>query len=261
MSDTATRKHHIDWRVKLRYRTDEVLSRGTLGILLWLGAIFLAVVVAAALVITILGKAFADDQKGFIEAAWGSLMRTLDAGTMSGDSGWGLRGAALFVTVAGIFLASALIGIIATGLDQKIGELQKGRSFVVERGHTAILGWSPRLHTIISELTIANENHPGLAIVVLADRDKMEMEDEIRDRVRDLRGSKLVCRTGDPASLGDLGLVNAMGARSIIVLGDADDESGEPMEEFDIDFTPVMVKIGGDADEPEAPAERNRNDR
>ncbi|HEY0854342.1 MAG TPA: chemotaxis protein CheA [Devosia sp.] len=37
--------------------------------------------------------------------------------------------------------------------------------------------------------------------------------------------------------------------------GDADDESGEPMEEFDIDFTPVMVKIGGDADEPEAPAE------
>ena len=37
--------------------------------------------------------------------------------------------------------------------------------------------------------------------------------------------------------------------------GETDDESGEPMEEFDIDFTPVMVKIGGDADEPEAPAE------
>lgn len=36
--------------------------------------------------------------------------------------------------------------------------------------------------------------------------------------------------------------------------GDADDESGEPMEEFDIDFTPVMVKIGDDDAEPEAPA-------
>jgi two-component system chemotaxis sensor kinase CheA len=33
-----------------------------------------------------------------------------------------------------------------------------------------------------------------------------------------------------------------------------DDESGEPIEEFDIDFIPVMVKIGDDADEPAAPA-------
>uniref|UniRef100_UPI002FC6F15F chemotaxis protein CheA n=1 Tax=Sphingomonas sp. TaxID=28214 RepID=UPI002FC6F15F len=36
--------------------------------------------------------------------------------------------------------------------------------------------------------------------------------------------------------------------------GETDDESGEPMEEFDLDFTPVMVRIGDDADEPEAPA-------
>lgn len=205
---------------KLRYRTDEVLARGTLGIMLWLGAIFMLVVVAAALVITILGKAFSDDQRGFVEASWGSLMRTLDAGTMSGDSGWGLRLAALFVTVAGIFLASALIGIIATGLDQKIADLRKGRSFVVEEGHTAILGWSPRLYTIVSELTVANENHPGLAVVVLADRDKSEMEDEIRDRVPDLRGSKLVCRTGDPANPHDLGIVNIESARAVVVLGE-----------------------------------------
>jgi hypothetical protein len=217
---TDDRDTTIDWRVKLRYRTDEVLARGTLGVLIWLGAIFLAVVVATALVVTVLGKAFADEQEGFIEAAWASLMRTLDAGTMSGDNGWGLRFAALFVTVAGIFLASALIGIIATGLDQKIAELQKGRSFVVEKGHTAILGWSPRLFTIVSELSIANENHPGLAIVVLADRDKSEMEDEIRERVPDLRGSKLVCRTGDPASTFDLGLVNIEAARAVVVLGE-----------------------------------------
>jgi voltage-gated potassium channel Kch len=204
----------------MRYRSDEVLARGTVGVLLWLGAIFLAVVLATALVVTILDQAFSEDQEGFIEAAWGSLMRTLDAGTMSGDNGWGLRIAALFVTVAGIFLASALIGIIATGLDQKIAELQKGRSFVVEEEHTAILGWSPRLFTIVSELTIANENHPGLAVVVLADRDKMEMEDAIRDRVTDLRGSKLVCRTGDPANPHDLGIVNVESARSVVVLGE-----------------------------------------
>jgi two-component system chemotaxis sensor kinase CheA len=35
--------------------------------------------------------------------------------------------------------------------------------------------------------------------------------------------------------------------------GENDDESGEPMEEFDIEFTPVMVRIGNDADDEPAP--------
>ncbi|RYE88598.1 MAG: chemotaxis protein CheA [Hyphomicrobiales bacterium] len=34
--------------------------------------------------------------------------------------------------------------------------------------------------------------------------------------------------------------------------GETGDESGEPMDEFDIDFTPVMVRIGDDADESAA---------
>jgi hypothetical protein len=139
---------------------------------------------------------------------------------MGGDTGWPARIVALLVTLAGIFLASALIGIIATGLDNKIDELRKGRSFVVEHGHTAILGWSPRIFTVIAELTIANENHPGLAIVVLADREKTEMEDEIRTRVPDLRKSKLVVRSGDPSTPNDLGMVNIDEARSVVILGD-----------------------------------------
>jgi len=42
--------------------------------------------------------------------------------------------------------------------------------------------------------------------------------------------------------------------------GDADEESGEPMEEFDLDFTPVMVRIGGDADEAAAPVVEDASD-
>ena len=36
------------------------------------------------------------------------------------------------ITVGGLFVVSALIGVIATGLDSKIQELRKGRSFVIE---------------------------------------------------------------------------------------------------------------------------------
>ena len=234
-TSTAARSHgsaagrKVTTKDKLRYRSDEVLSRGTLGIILWLAAMTLTIVVIAAVVLSLTPDARYNEgvDDSVLESAWQSLLRVIDAGTMGGDTGWPARVVALLVTVAGIFLASALIGIIATGLDAKIAELQKGRSFVVEHGHTAILGWSPRIFTVISEVTVANENHPGLAIVVLAARDKSEMEDEIRTRVPDLRKSKLVVRSGDPATSNDLGIVNIDEARSVVVLGDDDGGDAE----------------------------------
>ena len=68
-----------------------------------------------------------------------------------------------------------------------VPEVIEGTYTVVERGHTAILGWSPRIFTIVSEITVANENHPGLAIVVLADRAQDELEDELRKGIAGLR--------------------------------------------------------------------------
>jgi hypothetical protein len=46
----------------------------------------------------------------------------------------------------GILVFSTLIGVIFTGIDNKLTELRKGRSFVVERGHTIIFGWSLPSH-------------------------------------------------------------------------------------------------------------------
>jgi len=59
----------------------------------------------AGLVLTITHFA-QDDGKplDFIEAFWESLMRTLDSGTMGGDTGWGFRIVMLFVTLTGIFV-------------------------------------------------------------------------------------------------------------------------------------------------------------
>ena len=79
-------------------------------------------------------------------------MRTLDSGTMGGDAGWGFRLVMLLVTLGGIFVVSALIGVLSTGLEGKLDELRKGRSRVLEKDHTIILNWSPSIFDIISEL-------------------------------------------------------------------------------------------------------------
>jgi hypothetical protein len=151
-------------------------------------------------------------------------MRTLDAGTMGGDTGWPFRIVMLLVTLGGIFIVSALIGVLSAGVDSKLDELRKGRSKVLETDHTIILNWSPSIFDIISELVIANASRKRPRIVIMANKDKVEMEDEIASKIENLRNTRIICRSGDPTDLYDLSIVNPDQSRSIVILSpEADD--------------------------------------
>ena len=204
---------------KLRYWFDRTMSAGTGALIGWLGIISLIIIVAFGAFIAISGLAQEDGQSlGFAEATWEALMRTLDAGTMGGDTGWLFRIVMLLVTLAGIFVVSTLIGVLSSGIESKLDELRKGRSLVLEHDHTIILNWSPSIFDVISELVIANESRKNPRIVVMANRDKVEMEDEIAAKIADLKNTRIICRSGDPADLYDLAIVNPNESRSIIVL-------------------------------------------
>jgi ion channel POLLUX/CASTOR len=216
---------------RLRYRLDSAFSRGNTVVILWLAVVVGAVILAAAVVVTILDVSYGNSSgKGLLEDGWQSLLRVLDTGTIANDSGWPTRVVALVITLAGILIASSLIGLVATGIDRKINDLRKGRSRVIEEHHTLILGWSPRLFGVIRQLVIAGDVGARGCIVVLADRDKVDMEDEIRARVGDTHKTRVRCRTGDPASPADLELVNAFAAKSIVVLGGGDDGDAEAVK-------------------------------
>jgi voltage-gated potassium channel Kch len=238
---------------RFRYRMDNAFSRGPMAIIVWLASMTVAIVVVAALFLAAFRVRINDKNVGFIEGFWQSMLRVIDPGTMGGDNGWGLRVTALLVTISGIFLASALIGIIASAIDTKVQDLRRGRSFVVEHAHTLILGWSPRIFTVISELCVANENQSDACIVVMADVEKTEMEEQLRTRVGTKTGTRIVCRTGEPASLHDLGIVNAARARAIVVLGAVDEPGGDAemvkavlatLVTSDQADVPIVVEIG-----------------
>lgn len=215
----------IGFKDRLKYQLDNLFSRGTGAMIAALGILSLVIILISSFVLTI--TKFTQEEGtplSFIEAFWESMMRTFDAGTMGGDTGWGYRLVMLFVTVGGIFVISTLIGILTSGVEGKLEELRKGRSRVLESNHTVILGWSEAIFTIISELVVANENRTRPSIVILGDRDKVEMEDAIRGKVEDTKNTKIVCRTGSPIDLADLNLVNLNDARSIIVLSPEDDD-------------------------------------
>ncbi|NLP04824.1 potassium transporter TrkA [Candidatus Fermentibacteria bacterium] len=207
----------ITFGKRLRYSFDNLTSRGPAAMI---GMLFvLAVFLISLISVFVIATGVDPEGRGFIEVAWSGLMRTLDAGTMGGDTGpVPFLLAMLAVTIGGIFVVGTLIGIITTGIDSKLEQLRKGKSFVAEENHTVILGWSPQIFTVVSEIVTANENRKHACIAVLAEKDKVEMEDEIRAHVPDTKTTRVVCRTGCPIDLGDLEIINHHGARAIVVL-------------------------------------------
>lgn len=213
------------WRQRARYLFDNSMSRGTPALIAWLSALTLLLIAVFA-VLTV-GLGLRDGQEGsFGDELFNALLHALDPGTVAGDAGspWRYVLTMLALTVGGLFIVSALIGVIAAGIDARIAELQRGRSLVLERDHTVILGWSESIFTILNELAIANESRRRPVVVVLADRDKVEMEEEIRAKVPDTRGTRIVCRSGSPMDVDDLAVSSHRSARSVILLAPAGSE-------------------------------------
>jgi voltage-gated potassium channel Kch len=212
---------------RLRYGFDAALSRGPSVVITWLGLLTLAVIVVTASILTVFQMTGVggdrDKSLSFPEAMWESLTRVLDAGTFVGEVGWPTRLVGLFVTICGVFIAGSLIGLIASAVDQRITELRKGRSRVIDSGHTLILGWSSRVPAIVSELVIANESRKDAAVVILADVEKTEMEETLRQLVPQSKTTRMVCRSGVPWTAANLEMVNFDRARSIVIVGGGQD--------------------------------------
>ena len=234
-----TRIHRAGPRERLSYRFDRFMERGTIALIAGLFAVSLLIILGVVLFMVIVGG---DEGNDPLQLAWMATMRTLDAGTMGGDEGSaGFLFGMLAVTLGGIFVISTLIGILSNGLQGKLADLRKGRSRVLERDHVLILGWSQQIFAVISELIEAGAGRRLTAIVVLADRDRVEMESAIREQVTLPRRVRVVCRSGRSTSLTDLRIANPDEARAIVVL---QPEGDDP----DVDVLKTILALTGRPD-------------
>lgn len=206
-----------NWQARVRYRFDNVFAKGTGALIALLAAASLVIIFVVALIVKVFN--LAPDDIPLPKLIWMGLMRTLDSGTMGGDEGgWPFLFAMLTVTIGGIFVVSTLIGVLSAGIEERLDALRRGRSRVVESGHTVILGWSPAIITLVSELVEANASQRDACIVIMGDKDTVEMQAAIADKIDDLRTTRVVCRNGNAIEATDLQLVSLQTAKSIIVL-------------------------------------------
>lgn len=221
-------KKDASFKEKAKYKFDNFVSRGTVALISWLGILSLVVIFIFALLLLMFGiKPNNHEDFGLLDSIWANLNLVLDPGVLSNtDANWLLRVYFLLVTIVGVVVLSTLIGLVSNGILTKLEELRKGRSFVIEEEHTIILGWSSKIFTIISELILANENLKEGVIVILANKDKVEMEDEIRLKVGDTANTRVICRTGNPIDVDDIYIANPFDSKSIIIL-DKDNENSD----------------------------------
>ena len=205
---------------RLRYAFDNLMSKGTIAMIGWLALITLLVTLAVSAIVWLTRIA---SEPSFPDQFWAYLTLALDTDAWT-DQGWSFRLAGLTIAFTGIFVTSILVGLLATGIANKIEDLRKGRSKVIERGHTVILGWSEQVFPIISELLVANENQPKSCIVILGAKGKVEMEEEIKDKVGDSGRTRIVSRRGNPMEMTDLGIVSLHTAKSMIILAPYSDD-------------------------------------
>src|SRR3954470_14042608 len=151
------RQRRAGWGERLRYSFDNFMARGTTALIIGLAIASVLVIVGAAAFLAVIG-----DQSGadLFRETWQAFLHTIDAGYIENDQGSLASGAThLLVTLGGIFVVALLIGIIGNGLQQKLTDLRKGRSRVIENGHVVILGWNQQIFAVVAELVEANANH------------------------------------------------------------------------------------------------------
>ena len=212
---------------KIKYKINNIFTSGNLGLLAGL-AIITGVLI---LIITVfcyqlsLVPLSPSEQQPFFKTFWMIFMCVFDPGGVesAADGGWLLIVTSIVSAIAGLILIGALVAILDEALTKKIESLKKGKSLIVESDHIIILGWSKQIFNILIELSESNQNcRKKLIVVILADKDKSEMDDLISENI-DKKNLKILCRTGESINQKDLEMVSLNTAKSIIICGDEGD--------------------------------------
>ncbi len=215
-------KNRAPLGARFKYRFDNFMAAGPKSIFTALIIMFIAAFVLVALLRTgldifVLKPGETDT---ILKDVWTSFLQITDPGAVSedGESHAAMKVIGILTMFMGLVFFSGVIAFITTELDKKVEELKRGRSVVIEKDHVVILGWGEMVFDIIRELIIANESEKKAAVVVLSELPKEEMDDAVKERIKDPKTTRIITRTGTMSSLESLERVSITESKSVIIL-------------------------------------------
>ncbi|XP_077248803.1 ion channel protein isoform X2 [Tasmannia lanceolata] len=218
-SKRKNNEEEVPLKKRIAYRVDVFFS-------VYPYAKLLALLFATILLICFGGLALFSVSDGSLsEALWLSWTFVADSGNHADRVDTGPRIVSVSISSGGMLIFAMMLGLVSDAISEKVDSWRKGKSEVIESNHILILGWSDKLGSLLKQLAIANKSLGGGVVVVLAERDKEEMEMDIAKLEFDFMGTSVICRSGSPLILADLKKVSVSKARAIIVL--AADENAD----------------------------------
>ena len=199
---------------RISYWFDNRMSGGSAGLIRLLAIVSLAIILVIAVVIFLCGL---NEEGGFLAAFWDSFSTVINAWMPSfEDGGLGYLILMSAAAIVGLFITSVLIGIVSSAIEEKINDLKRGTSEVIEEGHVVVLGFYPGEYTLLQQLVLAAAGRPD-CVVVVDDMEQEEMQQYIRENVEAPKNFRIICRTADifdPKALERCAVANC---RSVII--------------------------------------------
>lgn len=213
-------RNHIPTLEMIEYRVEHYFSTSK-----WAKVALLLTFTFILISIGAVALAFCGDDS-ISGAVWLAWTFVADPGTHAdAPEGFLVRFVSFCITVGGMLVFALMIGIISDYIGNKIDELKKGSSRVIESNHTVMLGWTDKSIAIIQQIALANDSEGGGTIVVLADAPKEDLEAKLalamsqeRGSALELMGTNIVFRSGNPLEESELQRVSVLTARSVIAL-------------------------------------------
>lgn len=211
------KKNYLD---VIKYKFDESMSKGMNGIILLLTVLTVFVVG----IFTVLTLIFVRDAEGVGTISWNYLSTIINGWMPEAEENpdFVLVFSGI-VAIIGLLFTSILVGLFASAIENKVTELRKGHSHVVETGHFVVMGYVTRTTRIIQEL-IDSAGKNKLSIVVATAMESDELKDNISENIEIPSNIKIICRTidiGNPNSLECLSIPTCAG---VVISGNKDDE-------------------------------------
>ena len=220
------------------------------------GSLFQLLTVALAIILlSLLGGGtvylFSPDYPDLSRAIWWAFLRLTDPGYLGDDQGTLPRTVSTILTLAGyVFFLGALVAIMTTRLNQFMSNLSSGFSPIFERDHILIIGWNPRIHSLVEEIGHAEERvkrrlgRVSLPAVVILTREfdstlrkelLEKLDDSIKEKVR------ILIRAGNPLEAESLERVDFTRASSIILVSPM--EGGVNRHLSDIQLVKILLSL------------------
>ncbi len=210
---------------RARYHMHNLLVRGTAARIIAFTIITMVICLILALILSLV----ADPEEGLLTSIWNAMLCVLDGGTIAGiEANDGQRAVLFITTLFGIVFTSVLVGIITTGIEERLEKTAHEGSKVLEhRQHLLVLGHTQMTTEVLRKLaqSYGQSRHVKPIVVLEEERDIVEVGKEIESALRNFPKIRGIYRQGCPYSENDLDLCSIENARAIFVTEQRDDDA------------------------------------